>query len=487
MRLAPLDQLVGKTIIIFGLGVEGRSTFSFIRKYIPEAKILLADEKPLSGLSDFWQDALTQPQVEFFDPKQELALRDAETAVMFKTPGIPAHHPFVQSILRHDGELLSNTQLFFELVEAHNDQTAEPQLITVGVTGTKGKSTTTSMIHHVLTAAGHRSYLAGNIGIPALSAWEEWQAASEPTPTHFVIELSAHQLAELSLSPHIAVVQDISPEHLDYYEHFEAYKTAKSSIVRYQTTSDMVIFNGDSDTATEIAATSPGNKLQFSLKINRGAGIIAHNHLTVDDKPVLAINEVPLKGTHNLYNVFPALIIGNLLGISTEKMAEAVRSFQPLAHRIELVGEVNGVNYYDDSIATTPEAAVAALDAFPTKKIVLIAGGHDRNLDFKRFARVILDRNVTTLLLFPTTGAKIKKDIELEQEHIGDEGYQLETILEVNTMKEAVTLAAQHAEPGDIVLLSPAAASFGLFVDYQDRGDQFKAAVQALTDTPDFA
>lgn len=467
MHLAPLDQLIGKTIVIFGLGAEGRSTFEFVKKAGFENQIVLVDDKPLEDLDKFWQQSTTKPLVRFQSSSELLAEREAATTLLFKTPGIPANHPFVTNALQHGAQLLSNTQLFFELVNAYNATQDARILITIGVTGTKGKSTTTSLIHHLLETANLPAFLGGNIGKPALELWHTWEQQGAQ-PTYFVLELSAHQLAELPYSPHIAVVQAITPEHLDYYQTMDAYVKAKSSIAQYQTTDDVVLFNADSPTARAIADLSNGQKLGFGLENpNSEAGLQDLQGLTI-----------PLAGRHNLYNVLPAILLAQVLEIDREILAQAVASFQALPHRLQLVAEVNGVQYIDDSIATTPEAAIAALQAFPDKSIILIAGGHDRHLNYTELAHAIVEHNVKAVALFPDTGFFLKQSLEALQPR------RMPALNIVNSMDEAIAFAQLCSSPGDIVLLSPAAASFGMFKDYRDRGDQFTAAVEKLIDTP---
>lgn len=490
MHSTVLNQYIGKTIIIFGLGAEGRSTLEFVRQALPNNKIILTDDKPVNKLDPFWTQCLdTMSGVEYQTSDMQLDIRDVETAVLFKTPGIPAKHPLVQSILKAGGILTSNTQLFFDLVKnfTKNRTTDQSNLVTIGVTGTKGKSTTTSLIHHVLHTSGLTSYLGGNIGTPALTMWSEAYAQSnefsQNKTVYFTLELSAHQLAELTTSPTIAVIQDIVPEHLDYYENFHEYLSAKAHLTQNQTANDIVIYNADSKTATQLADVSPAQKFTFSLLRNADC-YCPHdldNIIAYREEPILAAQDVPLMGNHNLYNVMPAIVIGKTLGIATTTIASAIKSFQSLPHRIQLVGTVNGVEYYDDSIATTPEAAIAAIRSFHRKQIVLIAGGYDRNQDYSKLAREILDTNVTTVILLPPTGEQLKQAILDTQSHIADEGYQLKNTVEVETMDQAVSAAHHYAVPGDIVLLSPAAASFGTFKDYQDRGDQFRENVLRLT------
>ena len=273
--------------------------------------------------------------------------------------------------------------------------------------------------------------------------------------------MSSHQLAELKSSPEIAVVQDIVAEHLDYYENFTEYYQAKTQIARFQTKQDLVIFNQDSKTATQLAKLSKGKQLSFSL---------------TDKKLVELAKSTQLLGTHNLYNVMPAIIIAQHLGVSTEKITQAVKSFKSLPHRLEFVAKVNGVDYYNDSIATVPEATIAALETFADRPIVLIAGGYERRQKYRELAEKIIKSNVKALSLLPPTGQRLLAEINA----LNPCNALRASIEEFTSMAEAVYFAFQKAEAGYVVLLSPGAASFSTFRDYVDRGNQFKKAVKKL-------
>ena len=462
MQSKILKKITDYQIIIFGLGSEGLSTYRFLRSRLPNSNFIIIDERPLAELNQLWTELITEnSKTQFTTSLTEIPQDELRHSLLFKTPGIPISHPIVQKIIDAGSEVSSNTQLFFDLVTEHNSAGDKPQITIIGVTGTKGKSTCASLIHHVLEKNKLDSYLGGNIGRPALDAWMKWDGNKKQTPALFVLELSCHQLAELKSSPHIAVVQDIVSEHLDYYDDFEQYYQSKTQIARFQSKKDLIIFNKESKTASQLALLSKGKKISFSLK----------------DKKLMEIAKVtPLMGEHNLYNVIPAIIVAQKFKLTNSQIKKAVKTFKPLPHRLEFVAEINGVKYYDDSIATVPEATIAALKTFPDKKIILIAGGYERQQDYKALAAEIIKCNVKSLSLLPPTGQRLL--LEIEQFNPCN---QLRASIEsFFGMDEAVHYAVKKAQPGDVVLLSPGAASFNNFTDYIDRGNQFKKAVRQL-------
>jgi len=462
MQSKTLKKLTDQQIIIFGLGNEGLSTYRFLRDRLPKNNFILIDERPLFELDQLWINLIkSNSQTQFTTSLTELSQDELRHSFLFKTPGIPISHPIVQKIIDAGNEVSSNTQLFFDLAAEHRSNQKKNQLITIGVTGTKGKSTTASLIHHILEKNKLESYLGGNIGRPALDTWMKWTKTKHQTQSFFVLELSCHQLAELKSSPQIAVVQDIVSEHLDYYDDFNQYYQAKTQIARFQTKQDLIIFNENSTTATKLASLSQGKKITFSLK----------------DESLMKIASVtPLMGEHNLYNVVPAIIIAQKFKLTNTQIKKAIKSFKSLPHRLEFVTEVNGVKYYDDSIATVPEATIAALKTFADKPIILIAGGYERQQDYKTLAAEIMNRNVKALALLPPTGQRLLREIE-QLNPCNQFRASIESFFE---MDEAVYYAVQKAQPGDIVLLSPGAASFNNFKNYIDRGNQFKKAVMRL-------
>ncbi len=456
-------QTVG-SVLIFGLGREGLSTYQYLRTKSPNLDIVLLDEKPLSELSPSWQEIATHPHTHVTQTLPE----NLDYPVAYCSPGIPPHAPLFIELTQRRATISSNLELFFSELKSIN-----PAIKTIGVTGTKGKSTTSALIQHLLETANHTSFYAGNMGIPPLEVIPAIRAAAQSNKNqnlHVVLELSSHQLSRVSTSPHIAVIQEIVPEHLDYYDSFETYLEAKATIAKFQTKSDHLIYSSDFDSVVKLAEQSPAQKHVFSLE---NPDI---NQLSKEISVLLNQTTTSLLGKHNHYNMAPSYVVAQLLEIPLAILEKALTTFTPLPHRLEPVKAPNSdVLFVNDSLATTPEATIAALEAFSEKHIILIAGGYDRSLDFHALAKKILAAPIKALILFPPTGEKIIGHMyKIEPTHplIPDNYFKVET------MSEAVHIAKKMAKSGDVVLMSPAAASFGRFKNYEDRGNQFKQFVQ---------
>ena len=447
-----IPQIKNKSVLILGLGREGLSTYLFLRKRFPDKALTIADKLPLSQLPEKTRSVIAKDKNLNFILGENYLDKSRGFEIVFVTPGISDSS--LEKIKSPQTIVSSNLELFFELCQGK----------IIGITGTKGKSTTTSLIYQVLKQAGLDTRLAGNIGQPALAF-----LSGANSNTIFVLELSSYQLMRLRRSPHIAVVQNIVPEHLDYHGSFSKYVAAKENIVTYQTNKDFVIFNALSPAAKKIAEMSQAQKIPFGLYTKEA------------EKTILPIKFIPLKGKFNRQNVLPAVIVGKLFGISNEKIASAIKSFKPLEHRLEYVGTIAGIDYYNDSLSTIPESAIAAITAFPNRSLILLLGGYDRGLDFSNLAKVIRTSKIKGVILFPTTGKKIWEAIKKE---VGDHK-KLPRHVFVSKMKQAVEQAHLWAKKGDVILMSPASASFSVFKDYKDRGDQFKKEVSKLAESED--
>lgn len=458
MKLAELRE---KSVLILGLGQEGRSTLRWLRAAFPEKTLGAADQLPLPEIPPEAREQIEQDsRLRSHLGPGYLASLDAYEVIV-KSPGIPVTLPEYRRALEKGKIITSHTALAFANF---------PGKI-IGVTGTKGKSTTSSLLSSILKKSLPDTRLVGNIGAPAL----EWLPPSGPQ-TVFVYELSSHQLEGLRQSPPIAVLLNVVPEHLDYYESLEQYVAAKENITRYQTENDWLIYDADHALPREIAARSKARRIACSLEAPQAPGCFLSGDWVVwrsednQEEPVVRQREVPLLGRFNLANVLAAVAAAKLLRASSPEIAGAVRQFQPLEHRLEWVGTYDGVTYYDDSIATVPEAAIAALDALGGDVETLLLGGTDRHLDFSLLAKRILRSNVKTLLLFPATGERIWQAIS----EADPSGAQRFRCFFVNSMEEAVALAKQHTGKSKICLHSPASPSFGLFRNYRERGEQFQ-------------
>lgn len=492
--------------VIFGLGREGWSTYQFLRTTLPQLAITLVDDQPLESLAPHWQEAAAHDQTTF---SQSTQVSLPKHAIIYKTPGIPPSHPLLNQAATQQLRHSCNTQVVLEFVKYANTQLSQTQtqpLQTIGITGTKGKSTTSALVAAALSQSQFAPVLGGNIGRPPLDLLPELDTLPPNKQPVLVLELSSHQLSDLTLSPHIAIIQEIVPEHLDYYPTVWHYVAAKTGISRWQENTDIVITSTEFALPLALANLSPGKHLTFQVaeptatptavppqlrellptlpevipappepRVRNAAG-----QLQIDTQSVTLLENVQtqlkLLGEHNLYNLLAAITAAVALDVPAQQILAGLEVFTPLPHRLQLVAEKNGVRYVNDSLATTPEAAAAAIASFSDSPVILIAGGHDRHLDFAELADALVRHRVKGLILFPPTGELISET--LHKRHPGSA--LSETQFKVQSMPEAVHIAAQLAKPGDVVLLSPASASFGTFRDYQDRGEQFAQAINEL-------
>ncbi|GAA4059350.1 UDP-N-acetylmuramoyl-L-alanine--D-glutamate ligase [Actinomadura miaoliensis] len=338
----------------------------------------------------------------------------------------------------------------------------------IGVTGTKGKGTTATAIAAILRAAGRRVVVGGNIGTTPLALLPR----IDPDDL-VVLELSSFQLMDLQRSPQIAVVLAVTPDHLNWHRDMDEYEQAKSSIARYQTPDDLVVYAADNPPATRIAATGPARR----VPVGDPEGVHLHDDaIYLRDTRVIETGDVPLPGPHNLTNIAAAIAATHdLIGGDHQAIRSAVRGLQALPHRLQVAATRNGVTWVDDSLSTTPQTTIAAMNAFDGPKI-LILGGSTKGVSFDDLAQAIAEAaahaRIRAVLL---TGAEAPR-IAAALDAADVTGYEHVP----GPMTDLVTRAAHHAHPGDVVLLSPACSSVGDYRNYADRGDQFATAVHAL-------
>lgn len=459
------EEIKNKHIAVIGLGVEGYSSAVYLAKL--GAKVVVLDSR----------EDIERPQelvdlgVTFVlgkDYLQNLSSVD----VIIRSPGVKRNLPQLVEAEAKGVTITSQAQLFLDWCPAQ----------VIGVTGTKGKGTTSALIYEMLKKQGYDAYLGGNIGKPPFDFLEALTEKSK-----VVLELSSFQLEDVTKSPHIAVILMVTSEHLgadsigtqNYHESIEAYVAAKRNIAKFQTPEDILIVNRDYPASHESDTHTMGTVYQVS----RERGVLEDGCYAQDgfiwikkqgqEERVIAIRDILLPGGHNLENVCAATMAARLAGVSREHIADVLKTFKGLEHRLELVGEVNGVKYYDDSFSTTPETAIAAIQSFKQPEI-LILGGSSKNSDFTELGSIIAkSENIRAII-----------GIGIEWERIKDEIMKHKnTIFMVEGAKDMVTVvqaASKIAQKGDVVLLSPACASFGMFPNYKVRGDQFKEEVKKL-------
>lgn len=380
-----------------------------------------------------------------------------EQDLIIPSPGVPADAPSLNAARARGVTIWSEIELA--------DRFLNGRLI--GITGSNGKTTTTSLIEHILQSAGFSTILAGNIGTPLISCVEQ---TSDRTIT--VAELSSFQLELIeTFRPNTSVFLNLTPDHLDRHGTFEAYGAAKARIFENQTEADSAVLNADDPATTALAPTRP-HVYWFSRKKRVAQGAFVQGKEIVfrhegAEKMVLKLEDIPLAGAHNVENVLAAVVATRLAGAEPAAIAKGVRSFAGVEHRLEFVAEIGGVRYYNDSKATNVDATQKALDAFPGR-ILIILGGKDKGSDYTVLQTPLREKAILALLI----GAAADK---IEKQITGSVAIE-----RAETMERAVETAAHAARPGDIVLLAPACASFDQFQNYEHRGRVFKELVHQL-------
>lgn len=379
--------------------------------------------------------------------------------VIFRTPGLRPDVPALEEARARGAEITSEMEVFFKVCPCKM----------IAVTGSDGKTTTTTIISELLKAAGYNVYVGGNIGKPLLP-----DAAGMERDDIAVLELSSFQLMTMTQSPDIAVVTNVTPNHLDVHKSMSEYIAAKENVFRYQKPEHRAVFNYDNEITRAFAETDPGKSIYFSRQEELENGVyVKDNAIWSGDRKVLELSDILLPGTHNVENYMAAIAAVEGL-VDDEVIRRVAMTFGGVEHRIELVRTLNGVRYYNDSIASSPTRTIAGLRSF-NQKVILIAGGYDKKIPFDELGPEIID-HVKVLVLTGDTAPKIREAVESVPGYIKTEP----KILEFGDFKRAVLAAHQEAKPGDVVILSPACASFDKFKNFMVRGEAFKKIIYEL-------
>lgn len=459
-----MNRWEGKKVAVVGLGISNLAVIDYL---LPRKAIITAcDRKTAEELGERF-DALKDKPIQFSLGESYLEGLSAYD-VVFLAPGLPKELPQIKALANSKVKISSEMELFLSLNPAK----------TIGITGSSGKTTTTTLIGKMLDVE-HCVHVGGNIGTPLLGrigdiTREDW----------VVLELSSFQLEILHQSPNIAVVTNITPNHLDVHPSMEAYIAAKKRIFQFQSSNDILVVNYDDPTTRAFAEQAKGKVYFFSRRteLEQGA-FVRDRRIIVRNVPPVAssaerdlcsVDELRLIGAHNVENVLAAVTAAALAGASPEALVSVITTFTGVSHRLELVREIDGVRFYNDSIATTPTRAIAGINAF-AEPIVLIAGGYDKNLPFDEFAEVVV-KKAKAVVLMGTTADKIERAIREKEKLLGR---KIE-LVRAQSFEEAVTTAGDLASPGDVVLMSPACASYDMFRNFEERGNRFRELVASF-------
>jgi UDP-N-acetylmuramoylalanine--D-glutamate ligase len=464
-RKVVMDNWQGKRVVIIGAARQGLALARYLARHA--ARVTLNDRRSaeqmtaaiesLSGIDVTWE--LGGHPLSLLDGADLLAL----------SGGVPLENPLVVEAVRRGLPLTNDTQVFMEAAPCR----------TVGITGSAGKTTTTTLVGRIAQAdtSGkfRRAWIGGNIGDPLVNYVDEMSAEDIA-----ILEISSFQLEQMTLSPNVAAILNITPNHLDRHGTMEAYTAAKARILRSQSAQDVAVLGRDDPGAWGLAGQVRGRLLSFGFSpLRAGEGALIRDGKFViragGEETLLPVADViELRGEHNRLNVLAACAIAHAAGLSTEAMRAGVSGFRGAPHRLELVRELNGVRWYNDSIATAPERAIAAIRSFDAP-LVLILGGRDKNLPWDDLANLIHQR-ADHVVLFGEAAEKI--NAALEPQAPGRRPYGL---IRCQGLHEAVERAASVARPGDVVLLAPGGTSFDEFKDFEERGESFRKWVQELS------
>lgn len=445
-----ISKFANKKVLVLGLAKSGESAARLLDKL--GAIVTVNDGKPFE--ENPAAQSLLEEGIKVVTGGHPLELLDEDFEWMVKNPGIPYNNPMVIRALEKKIPVITEVELAYLISDAP----------IIGITGSNGKTTTTTMIAEVLTAGGQNGLLSGNIGFPASQVAQD---ASE-TDT-LVMELSSFQLMGIeAFHPEIAVITNLMPTHLDYHGSFEDYVAAKWNIQKNMTASDYVILNFNQDLAKELAKKTAAQVIPFSTQEQVDGAYLDGDVLTFRGEAIMKASELGVPGSHNVENALATIAVAKLRGIDNQVIKETLAHFGGVKHRLQYVGEINQVKFYNDSKSTNILATQKALSGFDNSKVILIAGGLDRGNEFDELVPDI--KGLKKMVILGESAARVKR--AADQAEV--------SYLDASDVRDATRKAFSVAETGDIVLLSPANASWDMYKNFEVRGDEFLAVFKEL-------
>ena len=453
-------DLTSQKVAVIGLGVSNIPLIDYLHQ--KRADVTVFDDREESKIDSKIIEKIKEYDFKFFLGKDNLKKLNGYDLI-FRSPScLPSKKELVAE--KERGAIVTT--------EIEQLMKMAPCKI-IGITGSDGKTTTTTLTYEVLKDAGYNCYLGGNIGIPLFTKLGEMKPEDI-----IVLELSSFQLMGMTISPNISAITNITPNHLNVHKDYQEYIDSKKNIYKYQDESGILVLNADNEITSNCQNEANGKVILFSSEKKLKDGYIVDEGIIKECKDglrrhLIDTKEIKLKGVHNYQNICTVLALTNTL-VDTEKALETIKKFSGVHHRLELVRTIDGVEWYNDSASTTPTRGISALNSFD-KEIILIAGGADKNLDYTPIAKPIVEK-VKSLILIGQTATKIydavKKELEVQDKQLD--------IHMCETFKQSLDLARRIAKPGQVVLFSPASTSFDMFKDMYDRGDKFKEEVNKL-------
>ena len=445
-----ISKFANKKVLVLGLAKSGESAARLLDKL--GAIVTVNDGKPFE--ENPAAQSLLEEGIKVVTGGHPLELLDEDFEWMVKNPGIPYNNPMVIRALEKKIPVITEVELAYLISDAP----------IIGITGSNGKTTTTTMIAEVLTAGGQNGLLSGNIGFPASQVAQD---ASE-TDT-LVMELSSFQLMGIeAFHPEIAVITNLMPTHLDYHGSFEDYVAAKWNIQKNMTASDYIVLNFNQDLAKELAKKTAAQVIPFSTQEKVDGAYLDGDVLTFRGEAIMKASELGVPGSHNVENALATIAVAKLRGIDNQVIKETLAHFGGVKHRLQYVGDINQIKFYNDSKSTNILATQKALSGFDNSKVILIAGGLDRGNEFDELVPDI--KGLKKMVILGESAARVKR--AADQAEV--------SYLDASDVRDATRKAFSVAEPGDVVLLSPANASWDMYKNFEVRGDEFLAVIKEL-------
>ncbi len=445
-----ISKFANKKVLVLGLAKSGESAARLLDKL--GAIVTVNDGKPFE--ENPAAQSLLEEGIKVVTGGHPLELLDEDFEWMVKNPGIPYNNPMVMRALEKKIPVITEVELAYLISDAP----------IIGITGSNGKTTTTTMIAEVLTAGGQNGLLSGNIGFPASQVAQN--AGERDT---LVMELSSFQLMGIeAFHPEIAVITNLMPTHLDYHGSFEEYVAAKWNIQKNMTASDYVVLNFNQDLAKELAKKTAAQVIPFSTQEQVDGAYLDGDVLTFRGEAIMKASELGVPGSHNVENALATIAVAKLRGIDNQVIKETLAHFGGVKHRLQYVGEINQVKFYNDSKSTNILATQKALSGFDNSKVILIAGGLDRGNEFDELVPDI--KGLKKMVILGESAARVKR--AADQAEV--------SYLDASDIRDATRKAFSVAEPGDVVLLSPANASWDMYKNFEVRGDEFLAVFKEL-------
>ena len=454
------DYIRFRKIAVIGLGVSNIPLLDYL--YEKKARVTVFDQRNIDNIPKEIIDKITNNSFEISLGENYLEkLKGFD--LIFRSPSCLPTVPELKEEAKRGAIVTTEIEMLIEMCPAK----------VIGVTGSDGKTTTTTLINEILKKAGYTTWLGGNIGTPLFTKLPEIKEDDI-----VVLELSSFQLMGMKISPSISVITNITPNHLNIHKDYEEYINAKKNIYKYQNEDGIVVLNYDNEITRNCAKEANGKVIFFSSKEKLEDGYIVDENVIKECKEkvrkhILNTNEVKLRGKHNYENIATALAATNTL-VDSDTIIDCIKEFNGVEHRLELIREIDEVKWYNDSVSSSPTRTIAGLNSYD-KNIILIAGGYDKNLDYEPIAKPIVEKVKCLILLGQTSG----KIFEAVKEELENQGKTL-PIYMCYTLQETVNIAKKEAKKGDVVLFSPASASFDMFKNFADRGEQFKKIVNEL-------